>query len=338
MKFGETFTEYLRGDREGFLGDCSHVEYKRLKKVLKGCRSCRGLNGGGSADVTAVQSVDDKGTAALCRWDACPICDQMFFSELMKEASDIAGCFGARVRHLLDHHVATGVQRYILRLRQCFGDDRYILLQQGRLLMEYVTMNAIAIRKILKKYDKVHGSESGKNFRSKLRAEHIELLQSPWLMELGAFYLNLDTEYFVESDSDDFFGRFSFHFNATQPVIRMSLPDSVELEYDLACAICLDTVFNPYALSCGHFFCKSCACSAASVPIFQGLKVADKSARCPLCREAGVYANSVPLLELDLLLKNQCKDFWKERLAVERAEMLKQSKEYWNLQTKYAIG
>jgi E3 ubiquitin-protein ligase BAH len=41
MKFGESFTEYLHGDQERFLEKCSHVEYKRLKKVLKSCRSCK---------------------------------------------------------------------------------------------------------------------------------------------------------------------------------------------------------------------------------------------------------------------------------------------------------
>lgn len=44
MKFGETFTEYLHGDQEWFLEKCSHVEYKRLKKVLKSCRSCKGFS------------------------------------------------------------------------------------------------------------------------------------------------------------------------------------------------------------------------------------------------------------------------------------------------------
>lgn len=41
MKFGDTFMEYLHGDQEWFLDKCSHVEYKRLKKVLKSCRTCR---------------------------------------------------------------------------------------------------------------------------------------------------------------------------------------------------------------------------------------------------------------------------------------------------------
>lgn len=84
------------------------------------------------------------------------MCDQLFFSELMKEASEIAGCFNSRVRHLLHLLVATGIQRYIQCFRPCFKGDQQVLSEEGRILIEYVTMNAIAIRKILKKYDKVY--------------------------------------------------------------------------------------------------------------------------------------------------------------------------------------
>lgn len=83
------------------------------------------------------------------------MCDQMFFSELMKEASDIAGCFSSRARHLLHLHVARGMQRYVLQIRQCFKNDQQAMMEEGRMLIEYVTMNATAIQKILKKYDKV---------------------------------------------------------------------------------------------------------------------------------------------------------------------------------------
>lgn len=209
------------------------------------------------------------------------------------------------------------------------------------MLIEYVTMNVLAIRKILKKYDKVsthkvgylkwnirvsflyfklllifylqvHSSANGMHFKSKLQSEHIELLQSPWLIELGAFYLN-----FYELDGIEL-GNIPSHIscdlNATLPVMTLILPDSIKVEYDLICAICLvrsslfyleigkssfllpmrinllfmigqDIVFNPYALSCGHLFCKSCACSAASILIFQGPKAASPESKCPICRE-----------------------------------------------------
>uniref|UniRef100_A0A5B6YWA1 RING-type E3 ubiquitin transferase n=2 Tax=Davidia involucrata TaxID=16924 RepID=A0A5B6YWA1_DAVIN len=332
MKFGEAFMEYLHG--ENFLDKCSHVEYKRLKQVLKSCRTCRALKN--SCSSSGQEDNRNDTLSQFCQRESCPLCDQMFFSELMKEASDISGYFSSRVRHLLHLHIATGMQRYLLRLRQCFKNDQQVILQEGRVLIDYITMNAIAMRKILKKYDKVHSSVNGRNFKSKMLAEHTEILHSPWLIELGAFYLN-----FNESDggkSDELFSPFSCDLKARQPLITLMLPDSKKLEYNLTCAVCLDLVFNPYALSCGHLFCKSCACSAASVMIFQGLKAASPESKCPVCREAGVYANAVHMLELDLLLKKRCKDYWKERLITERAEMVKQSKEYWDLQTKYVIG
>ena len=83
------------------------------------------------------------------------MCDQTFFTELMKEASDIAIFFNLRARHLLHLHVATGIQRYLLQFRQCFKNDQQAMVEEGRMLIEYATMNAVAIRKILKKYDKV---------------------------------------------------------------------------------------------------------------------------------------------------------------------------------------
>ncbi|KDP21932.1 hypothetical protein JCGZ_03070 [Jatropha curcas] len=335
MKFGETFMEYLHGDQERLLDKYSHVEYKRLKKVLKSCRTGQALQNYCRIE----QDQEDKGNSSLsqfCQCQSCPLCDQLFFTELMREASDVAGCFSSRVRDLLHLHVARGMQRYVLRVRQCFKNDQQAMVEEGRMLIEYITMNATAIRKILKKYDKIHSSVNGKNFKSKMQAEHIELLHSPWLIELGAFYLNFNG--LDGGDFNEFCGHFSCDLNSTEPVITLMLPNSAKLEYSLTCAICLETVFNPYALSCGHLFCKSCACSAASVLIFEGLEAATPDAKCPVCREAGVYANAVRMLELDLLFKKRCKEYWKERRVAERAEMVKQTKDYWDLQTKYVIG
>ncbi|XP_043707769.1 probable E3 ubiquitin-protein ligase BAH1-like 1 [Telopea speciosissima] len=334
MKFGETFTEYLHGEQERFLVKCSHVEYKRLKKVLKSCRSCRALQD--SSDNEGTHAEGNDAVAPLCQCESCSLCDQMFFSELMKEASEISGFFSSRVRRLLHLDLSRGLQKYVLQLSHCFRNDQHHMDQEVRMLINYVIMNAIAIQKILKKYDKVHSSINGRNFKTKLRAEHIELLQSPWLIELGAFYINSNG--FDGGDSPEYFHQFSCDFTSTQPVLTLMLPNSMKLEYNLTCAICLDTLFNPYALSCGHLFCKACACSAASVMIFEGLKAAVPESKCPICREVGVYCNSVHMMELDLLLKNRCKEYWKERLHEERVEMVKQSKEYWDSQSQLFLG
>ncbi|KAL1541459.1 RING-type E3 ubiquitin transferase [Salvia divinorum] len=327
MKFGEKFSEYLESNQERFVEGCRHVEYKRLKKVLKRCRSCRAINDSPSS------AVDDN--AQFCQLESCQLCDKKFFSELMEEATDIAGCFSSRVRQLLQFHIHGGAQRYFTFLRYCFADPKRKTEQECRMLTEYVMMNAMAMRKIIKKYDKVHSSANGSKFKSKMRAEHMEILQSPWLMELGAFCKNFNEH---RGETGGLHNPFLFDLTASSPTMTLILPDNVKLEYNLTCAICLDLVFNPYALGCGHLFCKSCACSAASVMVFQGLKAANSESKCPMCREVGVYTKAVHMMELDLLLKKECKEYWKERLVTERADTVKQTKVYWETQTEYMIG
>lgn len=73
MKFGETFSEFLHGDQERLLVKCSHVEYKRLKKVLKSCRRCReieeGSNGGDGEGEGP--EVDDKKKSQIFQFESC---------------------------------------------------------------------------------------------------------------------------------------------------------------------------------------------------------------------------------------------------------------------------
>uniref|UniRef100_A0A1D1Y691 RING-type E3 ubiquitin transferase n=1 Tax=Anthurium amnicola TaxID=1678845 RepID=A0A1D1Y691_9ARAE len=332
MKFGETFMEYLHGDQEQFLNKCSHVEYKRLKKVLKRCRVCRAVQ----VSCSDKDGEDSSSSSDTCEYESCRLCDQVFFDELAKEASEISGYFTSRVRRLIHLHDSPGLHGYLCRMCHCFADQPLTMIEEGKMLIDYVTFNATAMRKILKKYDKIHCSVNGRNFKTKMCAEHIEPLQSPWLIELGAFFMNFS------GSNVDGCGKFSQQFSCdlrdAQPVLRLTLSDSVKLDYNLTCAICLDIVFHPYALGCGHLFCKGCACSSASVFLFEGLKAASSEAKCPICRAAGVYADSFHMVELDLLLKKRCPDYWKERKSEERTEMLKQSKEYYDLQAKFAIG
>ena len=70
----------------------------------------------------------------------------------------------------------------------------------------------------------------------------MEILQSPWLIELGAFYMNSNEP--DGGDSTDVFCPFSCDLNATVPVMTLMLPDSMKLEYDLNCAICLVISFS----------------------------------------------------------------------------------------------
>nr|GMD46328.1 probable E3 ubiquitin-protein ligase BAH1-like [Ipomoea batatas] len=309
----------------------SYVEYKSLKKVLKRCSACNTLKSSNECC-----SCCSHGDSNLEPCDSSAFCDQTFFPELKKEASDVAGCFSSRVRRLLRLHMAPGVQQYFISLRHCFVDDQQAMARECQMLMQYAVMNTTAMRKILKKYDKIHGSVKGRNFKSTISAEHLEILQSPWLIELGAFYLNFNAA--NGKSSRELFSSFPCDFDATEFTLTLTLPENIKLEYSLKCAVCLDFVFNPYALGCGHLFCKSCACRAASVMIYDGLKAASKESKCPICRQVGVYTNVVHMVELDLLLKRRFRKLWKERLVSDRAEALKQSRLFWELQTRYNEG
>ncbi|KAJ9555124.1 hypothetical protein OSB04_009738 [Centaurea solstitialis] len=317
MKFEETFTAYLMGDEGKDLNECCHFAYKRLKK---GLNICRHLN-------------DDDGHNQILPHQSCQRCDEMFFSELKTEASKMDDCFSLRVGKLVNLHLTSGMQRFISCFFQWVKDDQQTLMDKGWMLIQFVVMNAIALRKILHKYDKVHKSSNGTKFKSKLVAERLEITQSPWLIELLAFYMNLNGSNSVTSNK--LFGPLSFDLNITdeESLLTVMLPNSEKLEHDLTCAICLDIVFQPYALRCGHVFCKSCACSAASVLIIEGLKSASQEARCPLCRENGVYANAVCMSELASLLQERCKERYKARVIEEREKVVKQTKEYWEEQT-----
>lgn len=70
--------------------------------------------------------------------------------------SDVVGCFNKRAQKLLELHLATGFKKYYV---WCKSKQHHIsLIREGRDLVTYALINAIAVRKILKKYDKVESS------------------------------------------------------------------------------------------------------------------------------------------------------------------------------------
>ncbi|KAH7294110.1 hypothetical protein KP509_28G057000 [Ceratopteris richardii] len=264
-----------------------------------------------------------------------PLHVQTFFPLLMKEVDEVLGCFNEGVRRLLQLHLASGIQKCLLQLR--YGpharNHNYMIIE-GQKLVSYIYMNALAIRKILKKYDKIHLSRTGRMFKNKLQKMHSGLLQSPWLIELIALHLNLEKDGMTPETSQ----KFRCNFEMSKPTITCTLSDSVAIELDLTCCICLEMVFDPVSLGCGHVFCNSCACSAASVPTVEGLKAADYGAKCPLCRQVRVYEDAVHLTELGTLIRMRCKDYWEERLQRERIERIQQAKKHWDQQCRAALG
>ncbi|MBA0743785.1 hypothetical protein Gogos_006439 [Gossypium gossypioides] len=328
MKFCKKYQEYMQGQEKKLPG----VGFKKLKKILKNCRR----------EFQSKNDVHDVLHNQTCP-QHCPVCDGTFFPSLLKEMSDIVGCFNERAQKLLELHLASGFRKYFIWFKGKLQGSHVALIQEGKDLVNYALINAVAIRKILKKYDKVHFSKQGQAFKSQAQSMHIEILQSPWLCELMAFHINLRETKVKSGMTPASFEGCYLTFNDGKPFLSCELFDSVKLDIDLTCSICLDTVFDPVSLTCGHIFCYMCACSAASVSIVNGLKAAEPKEKCPLCREAGVYEGFVHLDELSILLRrrydpNSCSEYWEQRLQMERAERVRQAKEHWESQCQAFVG
>ncbi|MBA0715175.1 hypothetical protein Golax_014093 [Gossypium laxum] len=210
--------------------------------------------------------------------------------------SDVVICFNDRAQKLLELHLASGFRKYFIWFKAKLQGSPIALIQEGKDLVNYAMINAIAIRKILKKYDRVHYSKQGQAFRSQAQSMHIEILQSPWLCELMAFRVNLRETKTISGKALALFEGCYLTFNDGKPFLSCELFDSVKLDIDLTCSISL-----VISLTCGHIFCYICASSAASVIIVDGLRAANP--------KSFLYVES-------------CREYWEQRLEKERVELM----------------
>ncbi|KAJ4753046.1 SPX (SYG1/Pho81/XPR1) domain-containing protein [Rhynchospora pubera] len=340
MKFTKKYEQYLGGEREKGL---PLVGLKKLKKLLKACRREMERQerihehveiGETSASIANLESNKCDNHCD----GSCTVCDGTFFPSLLEEMSAVVGCFNERAKKLLEMHLASGFKKYLLWVFGKSSSSHSFLIQEGKDLVTYAIINSIAMRKILKKYDKLHHSTEGQAFKAKAQNLHIEILQSPWLCELMAFYINLRKSKVDNKAPLELFGDCSLTFDDDKPTLSCCLFESMRVDIDLTCSICLETVFDAVSLNCGHIFCYMCCCKAASVTIINGLEVASLDKKCPLCRREGVYPGAVHLEELNVLLSESCPEEWDKRRQFERQERIRLAKEHWDFQCRAFVG
>ncbi|KAB1225335.1 E3 ubiquitin-protein ligase BAH1 [Morella rubra] len=321
MKFFKKHREDMKGKEEKLPG----LGFQKLRKILKKCRR----------DFPCEKAIDGlTGCRSNCP-EHCSVCEGTFFPSLIEEMSSLVGCFNERAKRLCELHLASGFKKYLFRLRGNLQGDHHALIQEGKDLLTYALMNSVVVRRVLDQYDKIHCSTKGQTFKSRAQSLQIEILQNPWLYELMAFHINLreiklKSENNASTSASD---GINLIFNGGKPSLSCELINCVKLDIDLTCSICLDIVFDPVSLTCGHIFCHMCACSAASVTIVDGLKETQPNKKCPLCREEGVFGGAVQLNELNILLSKSCPTYWEERRQRERVERIQQAKQYWENQS-----
>lgn len=100
-------------------------------------------------------------------------------------------------------------------------------------------------------------------------------------------------------------------------------------EEDLKCPICLDVMFRPIGLGCGHKFCQTCAFKFARkgkysvIDSFKtNLQRIPAETPCPECRQGHVYKNAVQLREVDALIRKRYPHLWRARRMEEEEKII----------------
>ncbi|KAL4521381.1 hypothetical protein Ndes2526A_g01587 [Nannochloris sp. 'desiccata'] len=94
---------------------------------------------------------------------------------------------------------------------------------------------------------------------------------------------------------------------------------------ELRCPICLDIMYKPVGLGCGHKFCSPCALEAAGFGKAFGafhniISYIPTRTPCPQCRQKNVYKSAVTLREVGRLIKSRYPEQWAERKSEERTK------------------
>jgi hypothetical protein len=84
----------------------------------------------------------------------------------------------------------------------------------------------------------IHYSKQGQEFKAQAQSLHIEILQSPWLCELTAFYMNLRRSK-KNNAAIELFSDCSLIFDDDRPTLTCNLFDSMRVDISLTCSICL---------------------------------------------------------------------------------------------------
>eukprot|EP00210_Caulerpa_lentillifera_P007556 g7216.t1 len=184
--------------------------------------------------------------------------------------------------------------------------------------VEYAVLNSIALRKILKKFDKCIASKSGSEFWKHLwsvQNRSVAFLHSPLLVKLKAIESIEALPNTSTSQNDD--------ENDNAMVLR---PQCRFITVDINCQICLDVLYKPVALSCGHVYCLSCLLEGYGLQNYVGshralLSNIPSMAACFQCRQRRVFRSAELIPELDHYCRLRNPEAWNERDLAEKQEL-----------------
>ena len=248
---------------------------------------------------------------------------------------------------------------------------------EARECLRWAELNATALRKILKKWDKTNASGRGRRaLAAYWKRSEYQMLHSPVTMELRAVAGMLregedgpvwntrgsfgsvgsvgevagGASAADDSGSDEASPGVTSGSDGTHAASQGNAHESEQP----TCGVCLDTLYKPVGLECGHVFCRDCLLRAAGVLDHRGtslavslrgrqtvsrvaageaaLEPASWRARdkCPECRQSGVFLTSTRLRHVEACIKRLDPQGHRARRA--------ESKRTWRDATKFAWG
>lgn len=99
----------------------------------------------------------------------------------------------------------------------------------------------------------------------------------------------------------------------------MGLSMGMFTDEELRCPICLEIMYKPVGLGCGHKFCRTCALESVGFGNVLGAfetiaNYIPARMPCPECRQTNVYKNAVSLKEMGALIRERHPELWASRV------------------------
>ncbi|GMH32665.1 hypothetical protein BSKO_00499 [Bryopsis sp. KO-2023] len=245
--------------------------------------------------------------------------DGAFLVSVFEEVVNVNEVFKATAAEILKEHRSYQSPNWLQTISRVVKGKKGQDYDEGCLkagaCLEFAHINAVALRRVLNQHDQTHGSDLGRKFYDSLwqnQTGRAAFLHSPELLELSAIAQPAQGE-----KSDESKEAISLPHHNNDPCT-----DVVKLDH--RCSVCLEVLFKPVALGCGHVFCTSCLKTAAGrkcdVRTFdQVARCVDPRVRCPECRQDGVFRRAAELTALGDTIRATYPRHWENRGKEEAA-------------------